>query len=287
MEEPSLKQTPAEFFGHAFTDQRKRAKQDQATQRCPYIGTECIKPRKSQPKIKVGICSVGYKGDALPRIEPIIVCPKRFEVEEMFRYVAVEYFGTLPRGQEIIWVPNVPLGPVGHIDFVAVRRRKGEAQPMDYVLVETQAAGTTGSPWKAILEFKRQRKFRSDRYNFGINWANEFQKTMMQQAYKKGRVVGAWGKKVVFVVQDVAMAWLRRATDTSGLRPVNQTDTILFYTVKMAWDSLSGTWKFVPGEKLSTDQEGVRRMLAGTLASEQIPEIDFRNLLVQRLNEEA
>ncbi len=48
-------------------------------------------------------------------------------------------------------------------------------------------------------------------YTYGLNWANEFMKTMMQQVYKKGQVIETWNKKIVFVIQDVALEYLENA----------------------------------------------------------------------------
>ena len=36
-------------------------------------------------------------------------------------------------------------------------------------------------------------------------------KTMMQQVYKKGQVIETWNKKIVFVIQDVALEYLENA----------------------------------------------------------------------------
>ena len=59
-----------------------------------------------------------------------------------------------------------------------------------------------------MIEFKKDRAFKNDSYNYGINWANEFMKTMMQQVYKKGKIIHSWGRKIIFVVQDLAIDYL-------------------------------------------------------------------------------
>lgn len=42
-------------------------------QYCKYMRGTCVKPRKSEPDIKVGICSVGYKGEFLSDYTPVIL----------------------------------------------------------------------------------------------------------------------------------------------------------------------------------------------------------------------
>lgn len=51
---------PTEVFGHVYSDTGVDATNDRKCQHCPYLGRECTKPRKSEPHIKVGICTVGY-----------------------------------------------------------------------------------------------------------------------------------------------------------------------------------------------------------------------------------
>ena len=59
--EPELGHYPMEVFGTNYNDDSDNAKDQRFRQFCPYIGRECTKPRKSEPHIKVGICSLGYK----------------------------------------------------------------------------------------------------------------------------------------------------------------------------------------------------------------------------------
>ncbi len=148
-------------------------------------------------------------------------------------------FPTIADNETILWASEVSIGIAGSIDFVAVRAKKletGYEIQGDFVCVELQAAGTTGTPWQAVLEHKEQGKFLSNTYNYGINWANEFAKTMMQQAYKKGMVVEHWGKKVIFAMQDIGLEYLERFYDTSDLREARTSDPVHFYLFKMFWN---------------------------------------------------
>lgn len=44
-----------------LNDNSKQAILQREQQFCPFIGRQCNKPRKSEPEVKVGICSLGYK----------------------------------------------------------------------------------------------------------------------------------------------------------------------------------------------------------------------------------
>jgi hypothetical protein len=81
--------------------------------------------------------------------------------------------------------------------------------------------------------------------------------------YKKGVIIESWGKRIIFVIQDVALAYLRNACDTSGLRVADPADPVHFYTFSMKWDDHSNAWLLGLDEKVSTNTEGIRRILAG------------------------
>lgn len=287
MTEPSLGKHLAEYFGYSFTDLSDEAQNARNTQYCPFIEKECKKPRKSEPHIKVGVCTVGYKGKWLERHEPVIICPYRFYQEEVFTTVVEKYFGDLSNDYEIVWVPEVSMDSGGSIDFVAVKLRKyGDLKTIeDFVCVEFQAGGTTGTPWAGVLEFKEHKKLLKKSYKFGINWANEFAKTMMQQVYKKGHIIESWRKKIIFVFQDVGLKYLEGSYDTSGLRQTSEEDSILFYTFKLVWNDDINGWKLEFDKEVSTNTEGVRCILSGA-ESEKYPTIErFKENIRRKMNQ--
>lgn len=79
MKEPEFTQHPTEIFGYTFTDLSSEAQTARNNQFCPFLDGECRKPRKNEPEVKVGVCTVGYKGNFLEKITPIIVCPHRLQ----------------------------------------------------------------------------------------------------------------------------------------------------------------------------------------------------------------
>jgi glutaredoxin len=267
MKKPEVKKFPTEIFGHPFCDHSTQAKQALKEQYCPYLDDECKKPRKSEPSIKVGTCSVGYKGFSDEYL-PVIICPHRFNTPTIFKTVQNEY---LSHWDSIEWVTEVSIGVGGSVDYVAVNRDKKTGKIKDFLCVEFQAAGTTGTPWQAVLEFKKSRKFSTDSYNYGINWANEFVKTMMQQVFKKGKIIEHWKHKIIFIIQDVGLQYIKTATDASGLRPANDKDPIHFCTFGLQWTNDKWTFHFV--ERVSTDIDGINKILGGAL-SDEYPSVD-------------
>ena len=276
MKEPKIKKYPTEIFGHAYTEHSDTAKKDLETQYCKFICNTCTKPRKSEPHIKVGVCSLGYKGSFTKDYLPVIICPHRLREDEVFNSIREKY---LSSWEEIEWVSEVTIGVGGNVDYVAVKRDENNTI-QDFLCVEFQAGGTTGSPWQAVLDFKENRKFKLDSYPYGINWANEFMKTMMQQVYKKGKIIEHWDRKIIFVIQDIAMDYLHHAVDTSDLREANDEDHIHFCMYKMVW--LEDKWILKFDKALSTNLEGVNRILGGA-DSNRYPSVnDFKNSILRK-----
>lgn len=280
MQEPEVTNHPTEIFGYSFVDASSAAQAARQEQFCPFLDGECKKPRKSQPEIKIGVCSVGYKGNFLKKPSPIIICPHRLAEKIVYKTIEKLYFGNSASEDAIQWASEVSCGVAGSIDFVVA---KVSEEIEDFICVEFQAAGTTGTPWGAVLDFQRTGGFTKKSYKYGINWANEFLKTMMQQVYKKGMVVEAWGTKIVFVLQDVGLNYIKKATDASDLHEVTDDDSIHFCTFKTVWSENNSTWRLVFDERMGTNTEGIRKILGGA-PEDRFPTIDeFKENISSRL----
>jgi hypothetical protein len=271
MQRPVLKKRPTEIFGYPYVDDTADLQAEIKQQYCPFIKGTCVKPRKSEPHIKIGICTIGYKGDFLRDFEPVIICPQRFKESVMFDVIRKKY---LSHWTNIEWIQEVNIGVGGSVDYVAITRDKNN-KITDFFCVELQAAGTTGSPYPAITDIRETGKFRRESYNFGINWANEFSKTMMQQAYKKGKIVNHWGRKIVFLLQDCGLKYIKTVCDTSRLQPSNEKMPIDFCTFSLVWDVTQNIWKLCFTGIESTDIEGVNLMLGGATVDEYLTEEEF------------
>lgn len=276
MKEPNITNHPTEIFGYPFTNHSDDARSALNQQFCPFLENECKKPRKSEPHIKIGICSAGFKGSFLERTVPVILCPHRFETDYVFQTIRQQY---VPNWKQVRWAKEVNLGVGGSVDFVAAKYQRGQVE--DFLCVEFQAAGTTGTPWQAVRDFKATRSFGNSNYPYGINWANEFMKTMMQQVYKKGKIVEHWGRKIVFVFQEIGLEYLRSACDVSGLGSYNEKDPVHFCTFRLIWKN--DAWEFEFAEKVSTNIEGINKILGGSLSEHYPTTEDFIQNITRKL----
>jgi len=245
----------------------------------------CTKPRKSEPDIKIGICSVGYRGRFVDEYYPVIICPERMKTKNVIEAVEKYHFGET--SEKIKWGKEISLGVGGSIDYVIAKRKnynglKGDIG--DFACVEFQACGTTGSPYPAIIDFKETGEFKKKSYNYGMNWANEFVKTMMQQVYKKGKKIEEWGEKMIWVIQDIGLKYLESEYDTSDLHKAVESDSIHFLTIKMDWDDNKNKWVLKPARKVSTDVDGVGKILLGA-PSEEYPSLqEFKNKIKESIS---
>lgn len=276
MNDRDLKKTPIEIFCHDCSCASEEMKLAIKQQYCKYLKSTCCKPRKSEPNIKVGICTLGARVAKKKTIKSIIICPQRFKEENMFETIREKY---LSEWKNVKWIPEVSIGVGGSIDYVAVEVDNKD-RIKDFLCIEIQAAGTTGTPYPAVKEFISNGKFKSDIYKYGINWANEFSKTMMQQAYKKGKIIESWKRKIVFVLQDVAMDYLYHAADCSKVTQSNPDFPIDFCTFKLEWNQTK--WNLVFNEIKSTTIDGINTILGGASVNEYPTENEFIENIVKK-----
>ena len=266
---------PLEIFCYDYEDRSRSCQLARKQQYCKYIKDTCTKPRKSEPDRKVGICTLGSTVNRKGQMHPVIICPQRFKEESFFETLREKY---LSHWNNVKWIQEVDLGVGGFVDYVAVEVDKHDTIK-DFLCVEIQAAGTTGTPYPYVMDLIKYGNYKS-KYTYGINWANEFAKTMMQQAYKKGRIVEAWNRKIVFVVQDLAMDYLQQSSDCSGLTDSNPNLPVDFCSFSLNWETDKWTLSF--SNIKSTSIEGINKMLGGAKVSEYPTEREFVRCIVKK-----
>ena len=100
------------------------------------------------------------------------------------------------------------------------------------------------------------------------------------------RILGSiihWKKKIVFVIQDVGLDYIQSSTDASDLRDATEKDAIHFCTFKTGWDESLNAWQLEFNRRVSTNTEGVRKMLGGA-HEDRFPTItEFQDKISARL----
>ena len=262
---------PIEVFCHDYENTSDSSLLARKQQYCKFIKDTCVKPRKSEPQVKVGICSLGSTVNKSQEIYPVIICPQRFKEESMFEAIRQQYLSTW---KNVKWIQEVNIGVGGNVDYVAVEVDNND-NIKDFLCVEIQAAGTTGTPYPYVRELIETGHYTEKRKkSYGINWANEFAKTMMQQAYKKGKIVESWNRKIVFVVQELAMEYLQATSDCSKLTASNPALPVDFCSFNLEWNN-KNEWKLIFNQIRSTTIEGINLIIGGAKVSEYPTEEEF------------
>ena len=269
---------PIEVFCCDFENHSEATELAFKQQYCKYLKGTCVKPRKSEPHIKVGICSLGSTINRGREVFPVIICPQRFKEETMFETIRQKY---LSQWKNVKWIQEVNIGVGGNIDYVAVEVDEDDIVK-DFLCVEIQAAGTTGTPYPYVRELLEYGHYSGKNYTYGINWANEFSKTMMQQAYKKGKIVEFWNRKIVFVVQNLAMEYIQATSDCSKLEEYNPDFPVDFCSFDLKWKD--NRWGLEFNNIKSTTIEGINLIIGGAKVDEYPTEEEFiRNIIKKGL----
>lgn len=276
---PDIKKHPVEFYGHFYLDDSLQAQRNRNNEYCPFLDMRCAKRRKSQPNVTIGTCSVGYRAEFQEKYKPIIICPERLRSPQVFGKIEQ---AILPLKGTFFRTDEVPL--VGtSIDHILGKKQGNEI--IDFCGVEIQTLDTTGSVWQAVLDFKAGKM--KGTYNYGMNWAMTYVKTMLQQAYMKGTLFDKWNKKLVYVIQDVGMEFLRETHDISGFHKKRMEDPVHFHIYSLKYNPKTKKYDLELREEMSSTVEGIGRIMLPSL-EKQLPTIDqFKQTLKNRLTKNS
>jgi hypothetical protein len=228
-----------------------------AAQRCPFLGRKCLKNRKSQPDVTIGTCTVvfGRQGSR------VIICPfrllERRAVFEVCKKLATQH----DDGNDWHIVPELDV-PGGSIDYCLASVRKKKV--IDFVGVELQTLDTTGTVWPARQRFLHahgipvKKADRTSAKSFGMNWKMTA-KTILVQLHHKIRTFEHLSKKLVLVLQDHLLAYMKNEFMFDHLVAARIGDPMHFHSYLLEEDD--GVLKLRLTEQLSTDTAGIAKCL--------------------------
>jgi hypothetical protein len=226
---------------------------------CPFLEKKCYKVRKSDPETAIGTCTMFYgKGN-----QPVIICPTRFLERRQVFIDAIHLLTTHQPGNELHVVSEVSV-PGGHVDYFLVSVRDGRVQ--DFVGIELQALDTTGTIWPERQRFLRESGLsQTDDTElsgkpYGINWKMTA-KTILMQLHHKIDTFEHVNRKLVLVVQDRLLEYMRREFNFTHLRePAIIGDSMHLHVYQMTRES-DGSLKITMRTRLSTDSHGIANCL--------------------------
>ena len=248
-----------ELFGKSTRKKALNWKQIVSSQQCAYTKKPCYKVRKSDPGVAIGTCTVAYGAAA----EPVMICPVRLTERGQIFTDCLHLLTTHEPGNELHVVSEVSV-PGGSVDFFLVSARNGKVK--DFAGIELQTLDTTGTVWPERQRFLRESgvarsdKAENSNKSFGMNWRMTA-KTILVQMHHKAQTFEHINKKLVLVIQDQLLSYLRREFKFDHVRsPAAIGDSVHIHAYGLSPGSAKN-FQLSLDSRFSTDSDGVAACL--------------------------
>ena len=243
-------------------------------QQCPFLNRKCLKNRKSEADLTIGTCTMIY-GQKTPR--PVMICPFRLLERSQIFADCVHLLTLHEPGNELRIIAELSV-PGGSIDYCLVSVRDG--RPRDFVGIELQTMDTTGTVWPERQRFAKQHGVSAKKGDaecpktFGVNWKMTA-KTILVQLNHKIVTFEHLSKRLVLVLQDCLLDYMRREFAFDHVKGVRGGDAMQFHSYELRRERTSYTLSL--NERVSTDSEGI----AACLGLQVDSKVELREILEQ------
>ena len=250
-----------------------------SAQSCPYLGRKCNKVRKSQPEIAIGTCSVRHGKEN----RRILICPNRLLEQNKVFADCVHLLSLHETGNQLHLLPEISI-PGGSVDYFLVSVKSG--QIMDFVGIELQTMDTTGTVWPERQRFLERAGLAVDQADadsqrrFGMNWKMTA-KTTLVQLHHKVESFEILNKRLVIVMQDELLSYLRREFQFDHLQQAQIEDSVHFHSYSVP--DTAGVEDLVLNESVSTDASGIAKSL-GLRANARIEPATLSHQIEERIS---
>jgi hypothetical protein len=241
-----------EFFGK-YTEQDDADWSDVLRRQfCPYIDKKCVKVRKSNSDVSIGVCTVNYG-----KYDEVMICPHRLLERRQIFNDCIHLLSLHEPGNELHLLPgtSVPGGNVDHF-LVSVCKEK----IVDFVGIELQTLDTTGSLWSeraSLLKEKGLVVQESDllHKSFGINWKMSA-KTILVQIHHKIQTFEHLSKHLALVMQDCFFDYMAREFSFSHIGNAKLGDSFHIHAYSLD-ETKDKTLRLSLRHRISTDSGGI------------------------------
>ncbi len=247
-----------ELFGKSAEASKENWSEVLKSQSCPFLERQCIKVRKSQPKISIGTCSVLYGEEN----RAILICPFRFLERRQIFTDCIHLLSLHEPGNELHIVPEISI-PGGSVDYFLVSVKSDKVR--DFVGIELQTLDTTGTVWPERQRFVNSlglstlKKDVTSKKSFGMNWKMTA-KTILVQLHHKIRTFEHINKHLVLVIQDHLLSYLQEQFQFSHMSEARVGDPMHVHSYSMK-KARTGSHRIELSKRLSTNTEGIARSL--------------------------
>lgn len=239
-------------------------------QRCPYLAKKCIKVRKSEPDKTIGTCSVLYGKES----SPIIICPCRLLEHQVFAD-CIHLLTLHEPGNQLHVISEVSI-PGGNVDFFLVSARAKQVK--DLVGIELQSLDTSGTVWPERQRLLAEKGVTAEdadpehNKRFGMNWKMTAKTTLMQ-LHHKVQTFESIGKRLVLVIQDCLMDYIRREFTLDHVNRVSLSNPAHIHVYRLVQTN-AGAFNLELASRYSTDANGI----ALSLGLQSGPNVELREI---------
>jgi hypothetical protein len=194
------------------------------------------------------------------QLRPVMICPFRLLERSQIFTDCVHLLKLHEPGNELRIVAELAV-PGGSVDYCLVSVREGK--PRDFVGIELQTLDTTGTVWPERQRFLRDHQVRVQRRDtgsskpFGMNWKMTA-KTILVQLNHKIATFEHLGKRLVLVLQNELLDYMRREFAFDHIQGVRDGDPMQFHSYELRKDA---AYTLQLTERVSTDTAGIAKCL--------------------------
>ncbi len=270
----------SELFGLYCADPNIKLKKSLTSQLCPYTGRICSKMRKSDPKVKIGTCSVKFQNN------DIIICPFRLLEHNQIFIDCLHLLTEHKPGNELYLIPEVKI-PGGYVDYFLISAKKRIIK--DFVGIELQTMDTTGTVWPDRQRFLHERGLAVDdteissSSSFGMNWKMTL-KTILIQMHHKSEAFEHINKHLVLIIQKPLYDHMLNEFNFKDIKDVRLEDPIHIHSYDFI--DCGNKFSLSLSERVSTDSEGIAKCLSLN-ADSKLELQDIISILEQKLTDET
>ncbi len=219
---------------------------------------------------------------------PIIICPSRLIDRRNIFTDCLHLLALHEPGNELHIVAEISV-PGGNVDYFLVSARQGRVK--DFLGIELQTLDTTGTLWperqRLLKELGVEQKVEAEKLKktFGVNWKMTA-KTILVQMHHKIQTFEHINKKLVLIMQDELLHYMRREFNFGHLRhPAGIGDSMHFHAYSVGGQA-DCNHSLVLENRLGTDAEGIAQCLG--LQTEAKVELEqIINILETRISSDT
>lgn len=221
-------------------------------QHCPYTDKKCVKVRKSNPGVSIGVCTVNYS-----KYDEVMICPHRLLERRQIFTDCVHLLTLHEPGNELHLLSEVAI-PGGSVDYFLVSVHNDKV--VDFVGIELQTLDTTGSLWSERSSLLAEKGLPVDKSDlsaktFGMNWKMSA-KTILVQMHHKIQTFEHLDKHLVLVIQECFRDYMAREFSFSHMQLARQGDSFHIHSYALN-EANERALKLHLSNRISTDANGI------------------------------